>query len=102
MSSAESWLRERLPDAPAQLLETMLDALPSQASATPDALAAGAMALYARVAEGSGGRQDALPLLAADALLTHAFEAQAESDAGAIEELAKRWGVRGALGRVGR
>ena len=102
MIPAERWLRKRLPEAPPQLLATMIDALPQQSSATPDALAAGALALYARVAEGTGGREDALPLLAADALLTHAFEAQAEADAAGIETLAERWGVRGALSEVAR
>lgn len=102
MSAAEIWLRERVPDAPAELLATMVEALPLEPLPTPDAFAAGALALYERVAGGSGGREDALPLLAADALLTHAFEAQAEADPAAIATLAARWGVRGALGEVGR
>ena len=100
MSAAESWLRERVPDAPAELLATMIASVPADAASVPDALAAGALALYRRVAAGTGGREDALPLLAADALLTHAFEAQAERDAGGVEALAERWGFRGALGEV--
>ena len=100
MTAAESWLRERVPGAPAELLAAMIAALPPDDAPAPDGLAAGALALYRRVADGSGGREDALPLLAADALLTHAFEAQAESDPQGLEELAGRWGLRGALGEV--
>ena len=100
MSSAESWLRARVLDAPSELLSTMLAAMPDGEMPVPDALAGGALALYGRVAAGSGGREDALPLLAADALLTHAFEAQAELDPAGVEALALRWGARGALGEV--
>jgi hypothetical protein len=100
VSAAESWLRDRVPDAPAELLATMIAALPAGETPAPDALAGGALTLYRRVAGGSGGREDALPLLAADALLTHAFEAQAESDPAGLEGLAERWGLRGALGEV--
>lgn len=78
----------------------MIAALPREGAAVPDALAGGALSLYRRVARGGGGREDALPLLAADALLTHAFEAQAELDPAGLEELALRWGARGALGEV--
>ena len=101
MNAAESWLRQRLPDAPPELLTTMIGALPDGAATGPDALAAAAVALYRRVAVGSGGREDALPLLAADALLTHAFEAQAELDPAGLDGLAERCGARGALGEVG-
>ncbi|MBW3629747.1 MAG: hypothetical protein KY464_10670 [Gemmatimonadetes bacterium] len=100
MSTAEGWLRARVSGAPPELLSTMIAALPNAPGAVPDALAGGALSLYARVANGSGGREDALPLLAADALLTHAFEAQAELDPAGLEALAIRWGARGALGEV--
>ena len=100
MTAAEGWLRARLSGAPPELLDTMIAALPDDRSAVPDALAGGALSLYARVASGSGGREDALPLLAADALLTHAFEAQAEINPVGLEALALRWGARGALGEV--
>ena len=101
MTAAESWLRQRVPDAPPELLATMIGALPDGAATEPDALAAAAVSLYRRVAAGRGGRDDALPLLAADALLTHAFEAQAELDPAGLDGLAERYGVRGALGEVG-
>ena len=100
MTAAESWLRQRLTGAPPELLATMVGALPDEAAAEPDALAAAAAVLYRRVAAGTGGREDALPLLAADALLTHAFEAQAELDPAGLEGLAERCGARGALGGV--
>lgn len=79
----------------------MLGALPADpALAVPDALAAGALALYARV-EGVE-RADALPLLAADALATHALETQAELDPAGLAALAERMGAAGALGRLAR
>jgi hypothetical protein len=56
--------------------------------------------LYSQVVEGEGGREDALPLLAADALLTHAFQAQAELDPTSLAEFADRWSARGKLGQV--
>lgn len=98
MSEAARWLRERVPEAPPRLLEAMLEVLPEDASSVPNALAGGALALYQTVLQGSGGREDALPLLAADALLTHAFHAQAEQDPAGIPELARRCGGAGWLG----
>lgn len=101
MSEAERWLRARLPDAPSELLEAMAAALPPEGGGSvADALAAAALSLYAGLLHGSGGREDALPLLAADALLTHALEAQAEVDADGVAGLAARWGGAGALGRL--
>lgn len=100
MSPAEGWIRERLADAPPALLDAMAAALPADAPSVPDALAGGAAALLERVARGSGGREDALPLLAADALLTHAFQAQAEADPAGVAALAARWGGTGRLGEL--
>lgn len=100
MTAAEGWVRERLSDAPPRLLEVMLGALPAEGGPVPDALAAGALRLYDAVARGSGGREDALPLLAADALLTHAFQAQGESDPAGVAALAERWGAAGRLGEL--
>lgn len=74
----EQWLRARVAGAPEQLVSAMVAALPRTAGSVPEALAAGALELYSRVARGTGGRADAEPLLAADALFTHAFQAQAE------------------------
>lgn len=100
MTPAEAWLRERLAAAPPRLLDAMLEALPPEALPVPDALAGGALRLYEAVALGSGGREAALPLLAADALLTHAFQAQAEADPDGVAELAARWGGAGRLGTL--
>lgn len=90
MTSAEVWLRGQLPDAPTALLETMIAALKDEADEVPAELSAAAMRLYAQVARGQGGREDALPLLAADALLTHAFQAQAELRPAALDSLVAR------------
>ena len=100
MSDAAAWLRGRLPAAPPALLEQMAAALPRRQTSTAAALIDGALTLYRGVAAGSGGREDALPLLAADALLTHAFEAQAEEDPEGLLELAAR--CEAALGEVAR
>lgn len=66
-------------------------------AAVPDVLAAAALATFERVMAGSQSRGDALRLLAADALLTYAFEASTElgRDPG---ELAERLGPAGLLG----
>jgi hypothetical protein len=98
--TGSDWLRVRIGDAPPNLLSTMVEALPSEEMPVPDALASGALTLYERVVRGSGGREDALPLLAGDALFTHAFEAVAEIDPGSVAAFAARWGARGALARV--
>lgn len=99
MSAAAEWLRARLADAPPTLLELMLSSLPEDGE-VPEALAAGAMSLYERVLRGTGGREDALPLLAADALLTHALEARAELDVDGLGELADAWGGAGRIGAL--
>ena len=78
----------------------MVAALPADADLpVPDALAEGALALYTRLLADGGGvhRRDALPLLAADALFTHALEAQAEIDPDGIPALTDRIGAAGAL-----
>jgi hypothetical protein len=99
VSPAEAWVRERLADAPPPLLEAMLAALPAEAALpVPEALAAGAVSLYAGL-EGTH-RAEALPLLAADALATHALQAQAERDPDGLAALAERMGAAGALGRL--
>jgi hypothetical protein len=100
MTEAERWLRDRLRLAPPELLVEMLGALGRDDESVPDTLARAAVRLYARVAASSGGREDALPLLAGDALMTHAFEAQAELNPSALRDLATRWGPRGALRRI--
>ncbi|HET6762747.1 MAG TPA: hypothetical protein VFH27_03720 [Longimicrobiaceae bacterium] len=101
MSPAEAWLREHLAEAPARLLDAMIAAVATNESASvADALAEGAIALYQRVLAGTGRREDALPLLAADALMTHALEAQAASDPSGIAVFTERWGAAGRLGEL--
>jgi hypothetical protein len=102
VSAAERWLRGRLGEAPPRLREAMLSALAEGGAPVPDALAAAALRLYEQVLGGSGGREDALPLLAADALLTHALEAQAEADPDGLAAFARRWGAAGRLGELVR
>lgn len=106
MTPAEAWLRERLSDTPPELLGAMIAALPAGAeeaadAPVPDVLAAAAVALLERVCASPGGRDEALPLLAADALLTHALEAQAEADPAGVAEFAERWGGAGRMGTNG-
>jgi hypothetical protein len=98
----EGWIREHLEGAPAQLVEAMIAALPADAPSDQDALAEGAITLYGEVLTGNGGRDDALPLLAADALLTHAFQACAEREPEALAAFADTWGGGGRLGAVPR
>jgi len=96
--SAAQWLRGHAGDAPAALMDAMLAALPAHASdSVADALAEGALSIYRGLLHTAGGREDALPLLAADALLTHALEAQAEADPDGVDEFSRRWGAAGAL-----
>jgi hypothetical protein len=98
--TAAEWVRGRLGDTPPALLDAMLAALPDDADLpVAEALAAGAISLYRDLLAGGAGvrREDALPLLAADALLTHALEAQAEIDPDGVPSLAERIGASGAL-----
>jgi hypothetical protein len=96
----EAWLRSHAGAAPPQLLAEMSRALPDLAESDADALAEGALALYAEVLRGTGGREDALPLLAADGLLTHAFQACAAADPDRLVDFARRWGGGGLLGEL--
>lgn len=100
MTGARRWLRGRLADAPPELLRAMLDALPTDDGPVAEDLAFAAMSLYGRVLTSGGGREDALPLLAADALLTHAIEAQAEEDPARLAAFVERWGGAGRLGQM--
>ena len=98
MSAAERWLRDHVPGAPPALMDAMVGALAADAGeAVPEALAAGALSLYRGLLDTAGGREDALPLLAADALLTHAVQAQAEIDPDTVDAFTRRWGAAGAL-----
>ncbi len=90
----DRWLESRLDGVPPRLAEA-LRAMSSDPGA--EALAADALAAFERVATGGRRRAGALELLAADALLTYAFEAAADREIGGSAasslELAQRVGA---------
>ena len=86
-----TWLAARRPAAPPTLVEPMTRWLTDSPANLPEHLALAGHALLDRVlARPDGGRELALDLLAADALVTYAFEAQAELDAGGLVQVAQR------------
>jgi hypothetical protein len=95
MTDTRTWLETRQP-APPLALRAHLEAAVTDADAPPDLalpdrLARLGRALLGRVtARPTGGRELALDLLAADALVTYAFEAQAERDVTGLAALAQR------------
>jgi hypothetical protein len=101
MDPGERWIRERLDAAPPELTGAMIEAvwaIPSGGLA--DRFAGAAIRLYQSVVEGSTGRDTALPLLAADALFTHSFQVQAETDVAALPAFVERWSARSSLSRL--
>lgn len=101
-----NWLEPRLGDVPAELASALRAAIeraePGSASTPADGLADVALVELYSVLRAEQDRPAALRLLAADALLTYAFEAAADPAAGGsaalAERLAERVGPRGALG----
>ena len=86
-----SWLAARRPAAPPTLVEPMTRWLTDSSASLADHLALAGRTLLDRVlARPDGGRELALDLLAADALVTYACEAQAELDAGGLVGVAER------------
>ena len=87
-----SWLATRRPTPPAALrarLEQVVAAVTAPRAPLPEYLAELGRVLLAKVASRpKGGRELALDLLAADAFITYAFEAQAEADVGGVARLA--------------
>lgn len=96
MSGADllAWLAHRGPEPPAKLaarLERAVREAPAELTERPlpEALLAIGRALVEEVAgRPRAGRAYALDLLAADAFITYAFEAQAELDLGGMNRLA--------------
>ena len=89
-SEVLSWLGTRRPAPPAELRAQIEGAVTDSAAPLPDHLADLGRALLGKVASRpQGGRELALDLLAADAFITYAFEAQAEKDVGAVARLAE-------------
>jgi hypothetical protein len=84
------WLGTRRPTPPAALRAHLEEAVVDGAEPLPQHLARLGAALLARVAgHPAGGRELALDLLAADAFVTYAFEAQAEADVDGLARLAQ-------------
>lgn len=85
-----TWLGTRRPAPPPALRAQIERAVTDSPAPLPDHLADVGRALLDRVASRpQGGRELALDLLAADAFITYAFEAQAEKDVGAVARLAE-------------
>jgi hypothetical protein len=84
------WLRARRPTPPAALQAHLEAAMADGAEPLPQHLARLGAELLARVAgQPSGGRELALDLLAADAFVTYAFEAQTDADVDGLARLAQ-------------
>lgn len=86
-----TWLESRRPAPPPALAAHLRRSMINADQPLADHLALlGARALQGVVSRPEGGRELALELLAADAFVTYAFEAQAEADIGALAALAER------------
>jgi hypothetical protein len=84
------WLDNRRPTPPTALRAHLEAAVTDGAEPLPQHLARLGAELLARVARNpAGGRELALDLLAADAFVTYAFEAQAENDVDGLARLAQ-------------
>jgi hypothetical protein len=82
------WLEARHPAPPAALEAHLQAAVADSPDPLPEHLARLGRDVLARVAgHPDGGRELALDLLAADAFVTYAFEAQAEADVTGLEAL---------------
>jgi hypothetical protein len=93
--AATQWLQQHSAGLPASLSEHMLraleDAVPDDASAsTAEALMLAALSCLRKAVELCDSRQGALPLLAADGLMTAACEAAAQQGASALDNLCAR------------
>ena len=98
MTHAEvvAWLEARRPAPPPALRARLALAVDEADLSLPDHLARlGDRVLSRVVRRPEGGRELALDLLAADAFVTYAFEAQAEADASGLAALAERVGRAG-------
>jgi hypothetical protein len=93
-----AWLASRHPVPPARIAAHLATASVGHRGALPEQLTRAGVALLRRVtAAPMGGRELALDLLAADACVTYAFEAQAEADVDQLIALADRLGRAGDL-----
>jgi hypothetical protein len=86
-----TWLEARRPAPPAGLHAHLRAAITDAPEPLPDHLARLGREMLGRVARHpDGGRALALDLLAADAFVTYAFEAQAEADVTGLAALVAR------------
>jgi hypothetical protein len=91
-----SWLEGRRPGPPDAVRAHLAAAVTDASLPLPEHLAELGREVLVRVASRpDGGRELALDLLAADAFITYAFEAQAEADVGGLAALAQRVAERG-------
>ena len=87
----QAWFESRRPGPPPTLRAHLARVAVDSAAPLPDQLADRGQAMLTRVvSRPEGGRELALDLLAADALVTYAFEAQAEVDTRGLVALARR------------
>lgn len=104
MSEAAAWLSGRAATAPPALLARMHAALgvatdPAQ-QPVPDRLAAAALVCLRDAMESCDERAAALPLLAADALITAACEAAAEDGPDALQRICDAYSTAALAARV--
>lgn len=100
---ALSWLDRRLEETPPELASAIRRLCAGDPCPEPRGMAASALRTFDRIGCEFQTREGALELLAADALLTYAFEAAADPERGGTAEraiaLALELGPRGELGR---
>ncbi len=88
-----TWLSERRPSPPPALRARIERAVTEARLPLPEHLAGlGRTLLDGVAARPAGGRELALDLLAADAFITYAFEAQAQADVDGVARLAEAIG----------
>jgi hypothetical protein len=88
---ARAWLAMRAGSVPPELealMESAVDDVIGDETPVPHALAEAARMCLRRAMRNCDERAAALPLLAADALMTYACEAAAATDSAALEDLA--------------
>lgn len=96
-----AWLSGRRPLPPQALAGRLTETVGDEAGAPPALLVGLGDRLLDRVARATTqDRRQALDLLAADALVTYAFEAQAETDVRGLSRLAERVSGEDPAGRA--
>jgi hypothetical protein len=88
MTAPDAWLEQREAGVPASLVARMRHHLAGRTGPLPDQLAHAGLDALRTALEAPDQRASAPDLLAADALLTAAFEAAAEEGMAAVDRLA--------------